>query len=79
MSSSNPDPDPTESTGLEPGGGVPPGETPPDSGSVAGGEHQPVGSGKRSVAAPMVGIGLALLVVLAILVFFAARAADLLG
>ncbi|CAN5648890.1 DUF6480 family protein [soil metagenome] len=36
MTALPPDPDPATSTGLEPGGGVSPGSTPPDSASTAG-------------------------------------------
>ncbi|KNH19698.1 hypothetical protein ACU18_05160 [Arthrobacter sp. ZBG10] len=47
MSGTNPDPEDDKITGLEPGGGVPPGETPPGEGSVAGtSEPRQKGSGK---------------------------------
>ncbi|ONI79989.1 hypothetical protein ALI144C_25085 [Actinosynnema sp. ALI-1.44] len=39
MTALPPDPDPNRTPGLEPGGGVRPGDTPPDSGSVSGLSH----------------------------------------
>ncbi|QTA36698.1 hypothetical protein JHY03_69130 (plasmid) [Streptomyces sp. CA-256286] len=43
MSTGNPDPDPRETSGLEPGGSVPVGDTPPAEGSTseAGPRHAP--------------------------------------
>ena len=36
MTAQPPDPDPAQTSGLEPGGGVSPGSTPPDSASTSG-------------------------------------------
>lgn len=36
MTATPPDPDPSRVPGLEPGGGVPPGSTPPDSAQTSG-------------------------------------------
>ena len=45
MTATPPDPDPARTPGLEPGGGVSPGETPPDSGQTSGLSHpQPMPS-----------------------------------
>jgi hypothetical protein len=41
MTAMPPDPDPDLTPGLEPGGGVRPGETPPDSGSTTPGISRP--------------------------------------
>jgi hypothetical protein len=74
--SPDPDPEPSRTTGLEPGGGVPPGETPADSGSVDPGTDR-TGSGRRTIT-PWLMVGLAVLIVVMMLAFFIARIADLL-
>lgn len=71
MDNKNPDPDPEHTPGLEPGGSVPPGETPPAEGSTpdAGPEetHNPTTGWAK---APVVLIGV---LVLAAIVYFVAR------
>ncbi|MFI8091142.1 DUF6480 family protein [Streptomyces sp. NPDC086080] len=65
MSYVNPDPEPERSTGLEPGGGVPPGETPPAESSMPeAGPHQAENPGKGWARGPLTAI-LALAVVVA--------------
>ncbi|MET0899949.1 MAG: DUF6480 family protein [Mycobacterium sp.] len=68
MTALPPDPDPATSTGLEPGGGVSPGSTPPDSGSTAGqGDPGPTPTRKVTPTA---------LIVLAVVVVFIALAGS---
>jgi hypothetical protein len=40
MTATPPDPDPQRTPGLEPGGGVRPGDTPPESGQTSGLSHR---------------------------------------
>ncbi|WP_114257225.1 DUF6480 family protein [Streptomyces sp. Go-475] len=72
MSHINPDPEPERTTGLEPGGGVPPGETPPAESSMPeAGPQETHNPPKGWAKGPM-----ALIIVLAVLVaaFFLAYA-----
>ncbi|MEP6851593.1 MAG: DUF6480 family protein [bacterium] len=69
-----PDPDPATTTGLEPGGGVPPGETPPGEAATFGvsAPQPPPGRGITRVALVVIGV----LVVL-VLLFVVGRAVSL--
>jgi hypothetical protein len=64
MTALPPDPDPDRTPGLEPGGGVAPGDTPPEAGQTAGVSHpQPVPS-RRGPVITLVVVGLLVLLVL---------------
>ncbi|WP_091671566.1 DUF6480 family protein [Amycolatopsis marina] len=76
MTAQPPDPDPKDTAGLEPGGGVRPGDTPPDSAQVSGVSHQ---EPQRSKAGPIIGISAAVLVILIGVGFFVAYLLNLLG
>ncbi|MEU3856769.1 DUF6480 family protein [Streptomyces sp. NPDC028722] len=68
MSHVNPDPEPERTTGLEPGGGVPPGETPPAESSMPeAGPRQPDVRRRGWAKAPLT---LILLLVVLIAAFF---------
>lgn len=72
----SPDPDPSTTTGLEPGGGVPPGETPPGEAATSGLSHQqdPPGRAVGTIALVCIGV-----LVLLIVLFFVGRIAGLFG
>lgn len=70
-----PDPDPANTPGLEPGGGVPPGETPPGESAISGVSHHEDPPG--NTITPVALIAIAVVVGLVVL-FIIARAASLL-
>ncbi|MFE2756475.1 DUF6480 family protein [Actinosynnema sp. NPDC059335] len=70
MTATPPDPDPARTPGLEPGGGVAPGETPPDSGQTSGLSHpQPMPSRRG----PIITLVAVLVVTLLTLAFVVAQ------
>ncbi|GAA4416903.1 hypothetical protein GCM10023148_14470 [Actinokineospora soli] len=64
MTALPPDPDPDRTPGLEPGGGVRPGDTPPDSGSTTRGLARPEPGTRRSRAGAFITLGAVLVLVL---------------
>lgn len=56
MSAQNPDPNEENITGLEPGGGVPPGETPPAESSVGAPQGHEEHGPKRGFSAVWLGV-----------------------
>ncbi|GAB2978205.1 DUF6480 family protein [Saccharothrix stipae] len=70
MTATPPDPDPAHTPGLEPGGGVAPGETPPDSGQTSGLSHpQPMPSRRG----PIITLVAVLIITLLTLAFVVAQ------
>jgi len=73
MTALPPDPDPSDSTGLTPGGSVQPGDTPPDSGSLSASANQDPPPTRRFTPAAivgMVGVGIIFVVFLIVAVLY---------
>lgn len=66
MTATPPDPDPYRTPGLEPGGGVRPGDTPPDSAHATTGVSQPDPPARRSRAGAIITFILVGLVAIAV-------------
>jgi hypothetical protein len=78
MSTTPPDPEPDRTPGLEPGGGVSPGDTPPESGNVSGLSHpQPMPSRVFPIVTTVV-IGVLSLCVLGLVIAQVAGLIDIL-
>lgn len=73
---SNQDPDPAATTGLEPGGSVPSGETPPDSGSMSGASPD---AHRAPNMGPVSGNRTPMIVALSVLAFFVLAVAIITG
>jgi cobalamin biosynthesis Mg chelatase CobN len=72
----SPDPDPSNTPGLEPGGGVAPGDTPPGEASTTEAiSHREAEPARFLPYAAIVGVAL---LVICVVAFFIARAADFL-
>jgi hypothetical protein len=74
MTAQPPDPDPARTPGLEPGGGVAPGSTPPDSAQTSGVTEPEPRPRRRLTPATVIG----LIAVAALVLLFAAVAIGLL-
>ncbi|HUQ55307.1 DUF6480 family protein [Lentzea sp.] len=72
MTAMPPDPDPLRTPGLEPGGGVAPGDTPPESGQTSGLSHHE--QKPPSKAASRIVIGLIVLFAVLMAAMFVTRA-----